>query len=128
MSEATSGDLGPAYRSAHAGYEFVIASEAKQSRGHEQYLDCFVARAPRNEDEAAVFTAPPPTTVPATSAAWHSLPATNGLRRGPCRHLARADPRAGHVQVTRARRRRVCRPRMRARCTDACDASDGLFA
>jgi hypothetical protein len=27
----------------------VIASSAKQSRGHEERLDCFVARAPRND-------------------------------------------------------------------------------
>jgi hypothetical protein len=27
----------------------VIASEAKQSRGHKKELDCFVARAPRND-------------------------------------------------------------------------------
>ncbi|MEA2893531.1 MAG: hypothetical protein QOI05_4324 [Bradyrhizobium sp.] len=29
--------------------EFVIASEAKQSRGGKQGLDCFVASAPRND-------------------------------------------------------------------------------
>jgi hypothetical protein len=27
----------------------VIASEAKQSRSHKEGLDCFVARAPRND-------------------------------------------------------------------------------
>jgi hypothetical protein len=29
----------------------VIASAAKQSRGHKEGLDCFVARAPRNDVE-----------------------------------------------------------------------------
>jgi hypothetical protein len=34
----------------------VIASEAKQSRGHEQRLDCFVARAPRNDADTDSLT------------------------------------------------------------------------
>src|SRR5256885_1610878 len=36
----------------------VIASEAKQSRGHKESLDCFVARAPRNDGERTAETSP----------------------------------------------------------------------
>jgi hypothetical protein len=31
-------------------YPVVIASEAKQSRSRKKKLDCFVARAPRNDE------------------------------------------------------------------------------
>src|ERR1700754_4036791 len=39
---------------------FVIASEAKQSRSHKARLDCFVARAPRNDGEQAATHRPHP--------------------------------------------------------------------
>src|SRR3954451_21336329 len=64
----------------------VIASEAKQSRGSKQELDCFVARAPRNDGEMFVMSS---RKLPRFPDAVRHLPDANASRT--CR-----SARSGH--------------------------------
>src|SRR4051812_36958045 len=81
----------------------VIASEAKQSRGSKQELDCFVARAPRNDGEMFVMTS---RKLPRFPDAVRHLPDANAsptCRSARSGHpftspLGRGRPRSGRVR------------------------------